>query len=201
MNQTSLASLVVPVLPAMGTGRSMALGRRAALHHALHHRGELVGRDRVHDPAAVALDRGAPRPAGRARSRAVDAVALVVAVDRRRRSGPARGPRAWAPPARRRWRTSRRRRPCGTASSPATPARSTGTGSCRRRRRTARRSRRPSPCRSPARGGSSSGSATARCRSAAASGRSIRPRRSAAARGPAGVSISMGASTTMVAGV
>ena len=46
-NQASFSSLVVPVLPAIGLPTSLTHGRGAGLHHAFHHRGDLVGRHRI----------------------------------------------------------------------------------------------------------------------------------------------------------
>ena len=82
MYQTSLASLVVPVLPARFRCSLPTDARAgAAADRALQHRGHLVGGDRVHDPLGVGVDH---RILGIADvvAAAVLARPLVVAVDR-----------------------------------------------------------------------------------------------------------------------
>ena len=46
-NQRSLASLVVPVLPASGLPTALIDDAGAALDHAFHDRGDLIGGERV----------------------------------------------------------------------------------------------------------------------------------------------------------
>ena len=79
MNQTSFSSLVVPVLPAIGLPTSRTAVAGAALHDALHHRGDLVGGHRV-DHLLAAVDQ---RRLG-----------LVAAICRRRSRG-IRARRGW----------------------------------------------------------------------------------------------------------
>ena len=81
MYQTSLASLVVPVLPARFSCSWPTEARAgAAADGALQHRGHLVGGDRVHHPLGVGVDE---RQAGLGEvvGGAALAGALVVAVD------------------------------------------------------------------------------------------------------------------------
>ncbi len=169
MNQTSLASLVVPVLPAR-LAELAQRGAGAALDHALQHRGDLVGGHRVDDLLAAFDDRR---------------LALVVPRRRRRsrrsragrggrwscRSGPARGRPASARPAGRRWRTSRRPRPCAERGLAGAERHRRAPAAGPRRRRSARRTRRPAACRRPGRGARSSGCATARGRCGASAAR------------------------------
>ena len=80
-NQTSFSSLVVPVLPAIGLPTSLSDRRGAALDHAFHDRGDLVGRHRIHHLLAPVDQRrlGLALPA--LGGRAAAAFALVVLVD------------------------------------------------------------------------------------------------------------------------
>ena len=51
-NQTSLASLVVPVLPAAGTDK-LTVYAPCRANNTSHHRCQLIGSDRIHDPLTV----------------------------------------------------------------------------------------------------------------------------------------------------
>ena len=158
-NQTSLLSLVVPVLPAVGTGRltvPLAVPRSTT---PVQHRGQLVGRHRVHHALAVGNHLG--RQAGiEARKLAVVAEPLVVAVDGLAVAVLHPVDQRRLAPARRHWRTSHRPQPSDRALSPRSRARWQGTGPYCRRRRSVRHSRPPRPCRLPAPDGWSSGSAS-----------------------------------------
>ena len=171
MNQTSFSSLVVPVLPAIGLPTCLHHGRGAALHHAFHHRGDLVGGHRIDhllapvDQARLGLVLPLVGVAAAAFALVVlvdgAAVAILDAVDEGRDDALAAvvEHRIGGDHAQHRGLAGAERK------------RQIGRQSCRRRR-SAWRIRRSAACRRPAPAAPSSCCATARCRSAASRGRS-----------------------------
>ena len=149
MNQTSFSSLVVPVLPAIGLPTSRTHRRGAALDHAFHHRGDLIGGHRIEHLLAPVDQRRlglvAPLVGVAAAAFAlvvlVDGVAVAVldAVDQRRLDALAAiGEHRIG------------RRPCAAPSSRRRRARRTDRAAGRHRRRSAWHIRRSAACRRPA---------------------------------------------------